>query len=83
MTSSEYIFIPITRACNVFKECGPMITSILRTFLQFTVDFTKLWPRQLRARLVGNLGTINKIIKLIGNRPIKFGSFASNYRNSL
>ena len=25
----------------------------------------------------------HKIIKLIGNRPIKFGSFASNYRNSL
>jgi hypothetical protein len=27
--------ISITRACNVFKECGPMITSILRKFLQF------------------------------------------------
>ena len=25
----------------------------------------------------------HEIIKLIGNRPIKFGSFASNYRNSL
>jgi hypothetical protein len=25
----------------------------------------------------------HKIIKLIGNRPIKFVSFASNYRNSL
>jgi hypothetical protein len=25
----------------------------------------------------------HKIIKLIGNQPIKFGSFASNYRNSL
>jgi hypothetical protein len=29
------IIIPITRACNVFEECGPMISSILRTFLQF------------------------------------------------
>ena len=25
----------------------------------------------------------HEIIKLIGNRPIKFGSFALNYRNSL
>ena len=25
----------------------------------------------------------HEIIKLIGNRPIKFGSFPSNYRNSL
>jgi hypothetical protein len=25
----------------------------------------------------------HEIIKLIGNRPIKFESFASNYRNSL
>ena len=24
----------------------------------------------------------HEVIKLIGNRPIKFGSFASNYRNS-
>ena len=29
-------FIPITRACNVFKKCGPMITSILRKFLEFS-----------------------------------------------
>jgi hypothetical protein len=34
MTSSEHHIVSITRACNVFKECGPMITS-LRNFLQF------------------------------------------------
>ena len=35
MTSLQYNFISITRARNVFKECGPMSTSILRTFLKF------------------------------------------------
>ena len=36
VTSSKYNFTSITRACNVFKECGPMITSnILRKLLQF------------------------------------------------
>jgi hypothetical protein len=35
MTSSQYNFISITHAYSVFKECGPMITSIIRTFLQF------------------------------------------------
>jgi hypothetical protein len=35
ITSSGYHIIPITRACNVFKECGPMITGILRKCLQF------------------------------------------------
>jgi hypothetical protein len=35
MTSSEHHIVSITRACNVFKECGPMITSILRNILQF------------------------------------------------
>jgi hypothetical protein len=35
MTSSGYHIVSITHACNVFKECGPMITSILREFLQF------------------------------------------------
>jgi hypothetical protein len=32
----------IIRACNVFKECGPMITSILRKCLQF--NFANTYP---------------------------------------
>jgi hypothetical protein len=37
MRSSQYNFISTTRACNVFKEFGPMITSILRKYLQFNI----------------------------------------------
>ena len=43
LTSSGYHIILIIRACNVFKECGPMITSMLRKFLQFnTLIFSVL-----------------------------------------
>jgi hypothetical protein len=43
MTSSQYYIIPITRARKVLKECGPMITGILRKFSKFANTYPHIY----------------------------------------
>ena len=57
----------ITRACNVFKECGPNITSILRKFLQFNTLLIFIPTQRLDSRPQSVMG----IERLIPRRGFK------------
>jgi hypothetical protein len=73
MTSSQYNFISITRACNVFKECGPMITSILRKCLQFNTWLIFIPTYIPSSKLSGfqhilNIYCTKVVVMLVGRR---------------